>query len=430
MMIEKTIKIILPTAVGCLMLGACADEITSGTESAQTAVNIDLHIPELPDGAEVLEQFYTFKNVSTGESEEFSARQEIMLMPGLYDVEYTARVFVRDAAETTLRANRQSVNISGETFTLSLEAYNNIESDDLIIAEVFYTGTLQPSGNSYTGDDYIKLYNNSDHVIYADGLTIFESKFLTTAKYEYSPDIISEAMTVQALYTIPGSGKEVAVNPGEYLLICDTGIDHRQANPNSFDLTGAAFEWYDVSSNPKVMDIDGPVDNLDKWYCYTQSYWMLHNRGFKAYGIARIPLDRDTYLRDYWYDYDYVQETVVGSFPMSQSAYKLPNEWISDVVMCSVPSAYAWQVCVPSLDSGWTSCGEIDNDKNRYFRSVRRKLLYIAPDGRAVLQDTNNSTADFNRDCVPSEVELQHSATDAAGTPATVVTYDGVTPIE
>jgi hypothetical protein len=312
-----------------------------------------------------------------------------------------------------------------------LNAYNNIESDDLIISEVFFAGTLQTSGNQYYGDDYVKLYNNTDHVIYADGLTFFESKFTTTEKYDYSPDIMNEAMTVQALYTIPGSGNDYPVQPGEYLLLADTGIDHRISNPNSFDLSNADFEWYDVSSNPNSLDIDGPtVTNLDKWYCYTLTYFMLHNRGFKAYGIARIPIDRDTYLKDYYYTYDYEMITAAGTFPMSQSSYRLPNEWIVDVVNCSVESNYAWCVCAPQLDCGWTYCGKINSDKTRFFRSVRRKMLYLNEDGNPVLKDTNNSSADFNPECIPSEIEIQGTAIDFNGTPCTTLTYDGVTPIE
>ena len=110
------------------------------------------------------------------------------------------------------------------------------------------------------------------------------------------------------------------------------------------------------------------------------------------------------------------------------AAYKVPNEWIIDAVNTSVESRYVWNVTDPSLDSGWTHCGTIDGDKTRYFKSVRRKLLYITRDGRKVLKDTNNSSDDFNTECVPSLIEEQHTATDANGTPAVNITYDGVTP--
>ena len=306
-----------------------------------------------------------------------------------------------------------------------------VESGDLIIAEIFFAGTLQSSGNSYLGDDYVKLYNNTDHVIYADGLTLFESKFTTVDKYEHTPNIMETDMNVHALYTIPGSGSDVPVQPGEYLLLADTGIDHRVSNPNSFDLSHADFEWYDVSTTPSHLDIDSPlVPNLDKWYCFTLSFWSLHNRGFRALGIARIPIDRDQYLTEYKYAYDYVNVTVAGSFDMSAEAYRMPNEWIVDVVNCSVEAKYAWNVCAPSLDAGWTHCGTIDSDKTRFFHSVRRKMLSLNEQGNPVLKDTNNSSEDFNPDCVASEIELQGTVMNFEGERCTTITYDGVIPVK
>ena len=114
-----------------------------------------------------------------------------------------------------------------------------------------------------------------------------------------------------------------------------------------------------------------------------------------------------------------------GTFPMSQTSYKLPNKWIVDAVNCSVEAKYAWNVTSPELDRGWTYCGTMDKDKSRYFHSVRRKMLYLK-DGRPVLKDTDNSTEDFNPYCVPSEIERQGTAIDVNGTPCTTITWDGV----
>lgn len=428
----KTINPLLSIILLLTLIG-CDDKITdSGVESGTTLVQITLQLPDdFPADATVGHEQYILYNISNGRTSEFGRGAEIRVTPGLYDIDYTATVTVAGQASSTLRATGRSIQIAGETATLNLKAYNNIESNDLIIAEIFFAGTLHPSGNQYYGDDYIKLYNNTDHVIYADGLTLFESKFTTTEKYDYTPDIMSQAVTVHALYTIPGNGSEHPVQPGEYLLLADTGIDHRQANSNSFDLSHADFEWYDQSSSPSNMDIDSPtVPNLDKWYCYTLSLWMLHNRGFKAYGIARIPVDRDTYLNDFKYTYTYTLTTAAGDFPMSGDAYRLPNEWVVDVVNCSVQAEYAWNVTAPSLDCGWSACGTIDKDKTRYFHSVRRKMLRLNDSGNPIFKDTNNSTADFNRDCIPSEIELQGTATDAQGTPCTTRTYDGITPLQ
>lgn len=426
---KRILKLAL-IAILTSIASACSDSV--GNEPDQKSVKAAIVIDRPADMADatINAEILTLTNVNTGVVSTFQYLTDVTVEPGLYNLDYTAKLTLANGADAQMRAAATSVIFKDGASAITLKGYVNIETDDLIIAEVFFSGTLQPSGNQYYGDDYIKLYNNTDHVIYADGITIFESKFTTTQKYEHTPDIMADAMNVQALYTIPGNGTEHPVQPGEYFLICDTGIDHRVANPNSFDLSHADFEWYDVSTKPSSVDIDGPtVPNLDKWYCYTLSYWMLHNRGFKAYGIARIPIDSETYLTEYKYHYDYTMVTVAGTFPMSADAYRLPNDWIIDVVTGSVQSDYAWNVCAPQLDSGWTHCGDVDKDKNRYFHSVRRKLLRIADDGRVILKDTNNSTEDFNADCIASEIELQGTAMDYNGTLCTTRTYDGVTPI-
>ena len=245
---------------------------------------------------------------------------------------------------------------------------------------------------------YIKIYNNSDSVLYADGLVILESAFKTSQKYDYTPDIMSRAMAVQCVYAIPGNGKDYPVQPGKSLLICDKAIDHREANSNSFDLSNADFEWFDDSD--KNPDIDNPqVTNLDKIYSYTKTTWSLHNQGLCAYAIARLQVDKNTFLTDYTYKATYIN--VIGE-SQDKNAYQVPNAWIIDAVNISNKAQYAWNVVDASLDMGFTYCGEVALDKNRYNKSVRRKVLSTTPDGRKILKDTNNSTEDFEAKATPS----------------------------
>lgn len=62
-----------------------------------------------------------------------------------------------------------------------------IDENDFIIEEIFFTGTLRASNKQYYGDDYVKIYNNTDRILYADGLALVESKFISTEKYDYTP---------------------------------------------------------------------------------------------------------------------------------------------------------------------------------------------------------------------------------------------------
>lgn len=410
-------------AVTLCFATACSDD-----EPAPSRLTINLQMPEGIDAASVSDASFKVRNVTNGEESTFTDASGIELRPGLYDLSYTASYVLPNGAKSMLRGAKTSVEVTGATTDISLPVYANIENDDFVIAEIFFTGTLQSTGTQYAGDKYVKLYNNTDHVLYADGITLFESSFMTVSKQEYTPDIMNSDVAVQAVYTVPGSGHDHPVMPGEYFILCDNGMDHRSLCDNSFDLSHADFEWYDESNNPRFPDTDTPVPNLDKWYCYTNTTFSLHNRGFRAFGIARMQVAKEDFLANYTYDYNYTMVLPTGSYPMSGSTYRIPNTWVIDVVNCSVESEYQWNVTSPALDMGWTYCGHVDQDKSRYFKAVRRKVLYLREDGTPVLQDTNNSTADFNAEVTPSEIEMQQSAMDVNGTKCTTLTYDGVMP--
>lgn len=409
-----------------LALFSCSDDVPSAT-SVNVAVSVSM--PEQLAGHNIDDAIVSFYNIATGNTISgpyTNGTTVISILPGLYNVSFSATATLDGGTPAIVRASKQSVTLT-QSANVELNAYANVASSDLIFNEIFYTGTLQTSGNQYTGDQYFKLVNNTDKVVYADGLVLFESLFLTTQKYEYTPDIMNEAVSVDALYAIPGNGTDYPINPGEELLIADIAIDHRNINPNSFDLSHADFEWYDISTDPKYTDIDNPnVTNLDKWYCYTLSVWQLHNRGFKAYGLARIPQDKETYLAEHYYTCEYDNITAAGAFTTTKRGYWIPNEWIVDLVTLSVESEYQWNISIPQLDSGYTFCGTIEHDKTRYFHSVRRKLTSV-DNGRNVFADTNNSSEDFNPFVTPYEIENQQSAIDLDGTKCTTATIDGVT---
>lgn len=424
----KTYLTMIATAfMLCVLLGtsSCSDD----EPVKRTTVTIQLLFPDDVDISQLQDPKIEVRNVSTSQTMEMDYGSPVELNQGLYDLAFTADYKTESGATGRITGQKSSVHVEGESMTIELPVLGNIQTDDLVISEIFFAGTQYPSQSVYYGDQYIKLYNNTDHVVYADGLTLFETKFTSSQKFDYTPDLMGSDVSVQALYTIPGAGHDHPVQPGQYILLADNGMDHRPVNANSFSLAHADWEWYDISSNPKYQDIDSPeVPNLDKWYCYTNTYFNLHNRGLHSYGIARIPVDKETYLADYNYTYQYTLVTAAGSFPMKGNAYRIPNAWVVDVVNLSVPSVFQWVPTAPQLDMGWTGCGLIDNDKNRFFKAVRRKVLTITTDGRVVLKDTNNSSKDFYGDVIPSEIENQNSAMDVIGTPCSQKTYDGVMP--
>lgn len=390
-------------------------------------VSVSVNLPSEIASATVNDEEYQFRNVSTNEVKTFTSAADIELTEGLYDITYTAHVTMENGVATTMRAMAQGVKITAGENVVNLTAYNTIEANDLIIAEVFNTGTTNATGGQ-NRDTYIKLYNNTDKVIYADGITMFESDFSTVQKYDYDPDVMPTHVVVRTLFTVPGDGTRFPVQPGEYFLMCDRA---NPASDNSFDLTHADVEWYDESQVASQQDTDNPdVPNMDKIFSYSRSITIL-DQSQRAFGIARLGVNGEKFLEDYAYTATYELVTAAGSFAMTKKdCYKLPNEWVLDVVNVSPRDNYAWNVTSPALDCGWSYVGQNSADKTRFFKSMRRKMLYLNEAGNPVLKDTNNSTEDFNARVTPSEIELQGTAIDADGTLCTTRTYDGVTPVK
>lgn len=314
---------------------------------------------------------------------------------GVYSIEVTGKIkYTVDGVEKTadVKADMQNVTINSKTSSSTTIALNVYEANPgLVITELFYTGTKSPEGKQYNGDKYIKIGNNSDETQYLDGVAFMESEFLTVDKEDYKPDIMDQAMAVDAVYVFPGSGKDYPLEPGKEIIIAENARDHKALNPNSFDLSHADFELYDVSSNPAYSDTDNPdVPNMIGLYNYSLTYFTMHNRGFKAYALAVPQVSNDEYVADYKYDYSYDFNWEGNVYPKERHAYKMPNSWIIDAVNCSVPSMYVWNVTSATLDAGYTYCGTVNFDESRYGKSVIRRKL----NGKWI--DTNNSTNDFD----------------------------------
>ena len=296
---------------------------------------------------------------------------------------------------TTMKAEALGMEVRGNNAANSTVTmlFNNYNAEaGMVIEEIFFTSsTFSGTQRPYSDDQYLILTNNSDHLIYADSLAIVESKFQSDMQWELTPNLMKDAITVSWLYLIPGDGTSVPVEAGQSLLIALNAKDHTLINSNSIDLSGAQFEFYDVSPNTEFFDEDNPgATNLIKWYSDLWSYTMLNNKGSKSYGIVRMHSDYDTFIESNYYKYTYVVNAAWGTYESSGDGYYIPNSWVIDWVNLAIENEWAWNVASPSLDSGWTYCAETSSDKSRYDLSVIRKR-----DESSKLVDTNNSTNDF-----------------------------------
>lgn len=381
-----------------LAFGACSNN----EEIKVSEVTLGITLPALSEGTITLKSgTYTFTNISNGlETSVDYAGTQVTLPDGLYNVSFIGKadLTTTQTTEVNVQGIQQNVSVTGGTINLAITLHirNANEQGNFVIAEVFSGGTIHPTTNkAYNGDQYIRIYNNSNQTLYADSLILLESEFVTTRKQDYTPNIMGEAMTVQAIAMIPGNGKQHPIAPGAYITLCDNATDHSIENSNSLNLSTADFEWYTGSTNANYPDIDNPaVPNLDMIYNYTKTIWVLTKQGNRAYAIGRLPkgVTPQNYLKDYTYDCHY---TLANGNPTKEfKYYKFPNSWIIDAVNMSPKNSYVWNVVDASLDMGFTYINAMNSTIENAGKAVVRKVAY-KEDNRDVLQDTNNSTVDF-----------------------------------
>lgn len=320
---------------------------------------------------------------------------------GVYNVEVTGRktlttTVTNGAAQQTytqtvdIRGLLEKSLFTGGEVKLTVPLQIAQKGNGFVIQEIYFSGSTTPAKGAYYQDQYIEIYNNSDSVLYADGLSIAESNHLSNSAVpeytNYPNDLIAGAV-----YTIPGDGKTYPVQPGKSIAIASLGINHKTANANSpVDLSKADFEWYDGGK-----DVDVPeVPNMIRNFCYSNTIWVLHVKGYHAYAIFKAPGSYADFL---------AQNTI--SVPTasgtSVSRVRVANSLILDGVELGTAGAIGSKSFSSSIDVSYTYC-----DGSYTGKSVRRKVL-IRENGRAVLQDTNNSGKDFIPNATPKPWEVE-----------------------
>lgn len=321
---------------------------------------------------------------------------------GTYNVEGNMTVkYPSDGAqvERSLRAVASQVVISSTAQSLSLNWFYYNPENTLVFGEIYVTGSLNAKGTGGLYDSYFTIYNNTDEVIYADGLAIVEGKLLNSSTDQIlTPANDPEAhFTVQTVYVIPGSGKDVPVLPGESIKIADQAIDWSTQVAGALDHTDADFEWYDNSSSASVKDTDNPmVTNLDKWYSYSPTIWIPNNQCLKSYALVRFPEGTtvESYLANYDGTYKYIN-TVTGTEMNGTKCYLIENDWILDGVNLCNDEQWVKGTLATSVDMSYASISTKKSDVNRFGKKFARKVSGVSPEGHVVLKDTNDSAADF-----------------------------------
>ncbi len=263
---KQFLRIALAALVCPVLLASCSDD------EAEKNINVTFNaIPKVAGALDVATlagtpvQFTEVRNQDT-RSFPLDANGSVTasLPMGVYNVaiEKSLKNAQNEDVVISLRMENVNVNTEGQL----IEGYvNSLPASalgrDFIFSEVFFNGETN-SGRMMHPDQYIVLFNPTEDVLYADGVSIGVTMHLSWQnKQLWYDSYYPTQVPIGGFITIPGSGKEHAVNPGEKLVIAFTAINHSEvvngeiAYDHAVDLSGADFEVY---YGPDANDVDNP----------------------------------------------------------------------------------------------------------------------------------------------------------------------------
>jgi hypothetical protein len=262
-----------------------------------------------------------------------------------------------------------------------------IINSGFVIKELYVSGSKAPEGSIYGKDRFIEIYNNSNEILYADGLcfgVVFPNTTNSPSSFvDENGELLDRIPVYSYVAIVPGSGNENYIMPGESFIIALMGLNHKNdpnGNPNSIDLSFADWELYvengkypDVPSVPNMF-MHKIATSLSTAMAFDQSGTVCILFRLPSKDIQNIFTDPNNYL------------TAPGS---SQRCFMVPQGWIIDGIENSNVGDVVYKRLPNNIDLGY-----IQHRGSGEKVSIRRKVKDVI-NGRVVYQDTNNSTEDF-----------------------------------
>lgn len=277
--------------------------------------------------------------------------------------------------------------ISSSGTELSLEMVPN-RPESLVISEIFahdHADFLRGSLFYY----YVELYNNSDEIVFLDGLTFGHTRGVPStvtatrsceesATQRHDPDGVWAAF----FHRFPGGGADYPLMPRATAVVALDAIDHSTFHPLLPDLSGADIELLGSADvdNPDVPNaVEIGIRNTPEGHGV--HFRVLGNGVFIARRVTPDQLPR------------YVSVTPAGEYEYA----RIPADHLIDVVWAEM--SYAWgeqqiEYCDGSIHPRFDQLGGgymVHNEDAAV--SMQRIPLPGGPAG--LLQDTNVSAVDM-----------------------------------
>ena len=263
---------------------------------------------------------------------------------------------------------------------LKLVAKISIQQD-ILISKIYYSALKDNNDKAYKTAQFIELFNNSDKDVNVAGLYLGVCEHDNAAPFTYGADTTSNYLI--QVFQIP-TEEEKIVPAGGTVLIVNSAINHGKFCADGQDFSTADFEAKDeknkITNNDKVKGL-----TLVKTSFAAITY--IDFPVLSSFVIFRTDEDPTTW------DFIYAEGKTKGT-----QYIKMPNKYTVDAVefrttkndaTVSEKRLYDFMDAGYITSQGLTSANAINSVT--FVRKVKEKTS----DGRIILQDTNNSTEDF-----------------------------------
>ena len=280
------------------------------------------------------------------------------------------------------------------------------QKSSIIIKEFYYTGCINPeTEKNYTlRDTYFSLYNNSGNIAYLDSLCVGVafpynahlngglSDWVKPGTSELRDSIPAASMS----WMFNGTGKSIAIQPGEEVIVCLNAINHIPICSTSIDLSNSSYyALYDAANTPAQSAPAPGVKTLECfWKTGTSRAFVVSISSPALYIYTMGGKSKEQFILD--------TKTVNPNSPGNRDndVLLIDKNLIVDGVECLISTSQTKRLR-PEIDNG----SVIIKEGGGAGKSVHRKIdaeATAAAGGRIVYQDTNNSSNDFEVRDIPT----------------------------
>ena len=434
---QKTTILLFSCSLLALLAGtACRRELDSELKATKLEVQVSYDNKlSVSNGGDYVVQL---KNLITNQVDSAKANAAGIarfdyVSNGKYDIQITKRFSpaayqqafgAQVDSEVTFNAAATSyqVGISGGPVTRLNLVLRQSVTGDWVIKQLYYAGSDLYKAAALR-DNFFEIYNNSDKVLYADSLCMMfvygrlsttyraADKLLESGQFDWTKAVgtapapanaNTDYLYAQAIYMFPGDGKTYPVQPGQGLVVARSAINHQAPFTNkngkvyqvsrpdlTVDLSKADFEvittpYLEAGESESLIDIPTPGK---KSLVVIQKFgktMMMDNIGRIGYALFRAPSDMAS-----WPKYAEAKESTIEGKTLYT---RVPKKYIIDAVETQPNTADRRlpKKLSAELDAGFTYAPLGSYSSQAVIRKVKE-----VRDGRRSLEDTNNSSNDF-----------------------------------